>query len=182
MKTSRQPRPAATTRGRRDRIAQHGPAFHLPLPAECRLSDRSRRCGRSLRRSGSGEAACAANARSNRVCVAQHRARADTEVPDVHCCVPCARRRPRRLPQHRCALADGAGVAVLERARAAACATCHALHPQIRCRRHLARTPPPPGALLGAASHIPLRSVAPGYINRRTDSTIWKDLLVRSFF
>jgi hypothetical protein len=32
------------------------------------------------------------------------------------------------------------------------------------------------GPLLGPTSHIPLRSVAPGYINRRTDSKIWKDL------
>jgi hypothetical protein len=172
MKTSRRLRPAATTRGRRDRIAQHGPASRLPLPAKCGVPCRSRRCGPNLRRSESGEAARAADARSSRVCIAQHRARADTEVPDVHCCVPCARRRSRRLLQHRCALADGAGVAVLERARAAGCAGGDALHPQVRCRRHLAPAP----TLLGATSHIPLRSVAPGYINRPTDSTIWKDL------
>ncbi len=36
--------------------------------------------------------------------------------------------------------------------------------------------------ILGPLRIFHLRSVAPGYINRRTDSTIWKDLLVRSFF
>src|SRR5580698_3842358 len=106
MKTSRRLLPAAMTRRRRDANGQCGRASRLRVRAECRLSH----C------IPQGEAARTANTWGRSVGAAQHRSCARAEVPAVHRRLSRDRRRPRDLAHFRHASADGAGVAVLERA------------------------------------------------------------------
>ena len=107
------------TRPARDGKRQRRSQLRLRLPAECRLS-----CG-----ANPGEAARAADARRGSMGIAQRYPCAGAEVSAVHRRVSRDRRRLERVAYHSHATANGAGVAVLERADAAGRAHVDSIHP-----------------------------------------------------
>ena len=123
------------TRPARDGKRQRRSQIRLRLPAECRLS-----CG-----ANPGEAARAADARRGSMGAARRCPCAGAEVSAVHRRVSRDRRRPERVVQHSHATANGAGVAVLERADAAGGAHVDSMHPsdthRAQARRLVRRLP-----------------------------------------
>ena len=104
------------TRPTRDGKRQRRTRTRLRLPAERRLF-------------ANPGGAARADARRGSMGAAQRYSRAGAEVSAVHCRVSCDRRRPERVAQHSHATANGAGVAVLERADAAGGALVDSMHP-----------------------------------------------------